>query len=144
MGQYLGEVHPTDRTRTASTYTDGDAERLLAGIQVTPCSRCSIPAFDPTSVQTNRGGLCETCFLADFRTELESEEEAERQKLVAQDCRMKNKGMAVRITASVHPDEGDDSQLTWYLKKKPLPDQIRVALLDEGSTVLDDFDIIEL
>lgn len=144
LGQYLGEVHPADRTRTATTYTDADAERLLAGVQVTPCSRCSTPAFDPTSVQTNRGGLCETCFLADFTAELEREEEAERQKLAAQDFRMKNNGMTVRVSAWVHPENGDDYQLTWYLQEKPLPEQIRWALLEEGSTVLDDFDIIEL
>lgn len=143
-GQLLGQVHPVDRTKHASTYTDYHASRLLANIRITPCPRCSTPAFDPASVQTNRGGLCEPCFMADLEAEWAKADEAERQKLAARDLRMKNKGMTIRVTAWVHRDAGDDYQITWYLKEKPIPEQITVELNARGSEILDDYDIIEL
>lgn len=143
-GQSLGEVHPSDRAKTATTYTDADAKRLLAGVDVKPCPRCATPAFDPATIHTNRGGLCEPCFMADLRADWAKADEEERQELAARDLRMKNKGMTVRVTAWVHPDDGDDYQITWYLKEKPLPEQIKCELLERGSAILDDYKVIEL
>src|SRR5436309_3149292 len=46
-GERLGNACAVDRTKTASTYTKEDVERLLTAVRVLPCSRCSKPAFDP-------------------------------------------------------------------------------------------------
>jgi hypothetical protein len=144
-GKPLGQVHPANSTKTAATYTHADARRLLAAIEVKPCPRCSTPAFDPTTVETNRGGLCEACFVADLQAELEKELEAVRRQIAARDLRMKNKGFTARVTAWVHPEEGgDDYQMDWYFKQRPLPEQIQLLLLEVGSEILDDFEIIKL
>ncbi len=144
-GEKLAEACVSNCEKTAATYTEADARQLLGRVRVQPCSRCSAPAFNPTTVETNRGGLCEACFLADLEAELEKDQEAERQKIAARDKRMKNKGFTARVTAWVHPEEGgDDCQMDWYFKQRPLPEQIQLLLLEEGSEILDDFEIIEI
>ncbi len=40
-----------------------DFAKLCKTVKVIPCSKCGKPAFDPKAVDTNRGGLCETCFV---------------------------------------------------------------------------------
>jgi hypothetical protein len=144
-GEKLAEACVSNCEKTAATYTEADARELLGRVRVQPCSRCSSPAFDPTTVETNRRGLCEACFLADLEAELEKEQEAERQKVAARDKRMKSKGFVARVTGWIHPEEGgDDHQMDWYFKRRPVPEQVRALLLEEGSEILDDFTIIRL
>ncbi len=140
----LGDAYAVDRARTASTYTKADVERLLDCVRIVPCPRCPAPAFDPATVETNRGGLCETCFLNDLETAYTVEVEAERRKLAARDRRMKQRGMAVRISAWVHPETGDDYQLDWYLPARPSSVEVRRKLLEAGSTLVHDYAIIIL
>jgi hypothetical protein len=144
-GECLGCAYALDRTRTADTYTAQDIERLLAVIRTSPCSRCSAPAFDPATIETNRAGLCETCFLSDLNAEYAAAEEAEQRQLAERDGQQKLDGMKVRVSAWIHPaDGGDDNHLDWYFAARPAEAQIRTLLREEGSTILDDYQIITL
>ncbi len=144
-GERLGQAHVVDGTKTGATYTDEAVRRLLESIRIVPCPRCSTPAFDPATVQTNRGGLCEMCFLADLKSRCAAAEEAEQQAMVARDRRMKRKGMVVRVTAWVHPEGGGDDYLVdWYLDWQPTHEQVAVQLREEGSIILDDYQIVPL
>ena len=59
--------------------------------------------------------------------------------------RMKAEGMTVRVSAWVHPAAGgDDYQADWYFPARPAPAEIRSLLRGEGSSVLDDFQVIAL
>lgn len=144
-GESLGVAYAVDRTKNGQTYTEADVEWLLASVRVTACRRCADPAFDPRTIETNRAGLCESCFVADLNAELAKALESERRELLARDQRMKAQGMAVRVSAWVHPSSGgDDYQIDWYLEAPPTPRQIRDTLRDEGSSVLDDYQIVTL
>jgi len=57
---------------------------------------------------------------------------------------MKAKGMRCRVTAWIHPADGDDDQVDWYFPVPPTTKQIRAFLRKEGSEILDDFEIIRL
>lgn len=144
-GESLGVAYTVDRTKNAKTYTEADVERLLASVQVIACRRCTNPAFDPRTIETNRAGLCESCFVADLNAELAKAQESERREIQARDQRMKKQGMAVRVSAWVHPSSGgDDYQIDCYLEVRPSPGKIREMLRDEGSSVLDDYQIVNL
>src|SRR5262249_40513510 len=110
-GERLGDAYALDHTKTAANYTKAGVEQLLAAVRIQRCVHCAKPAFDPTTVQTNRGGLCEPCFLAKLKEEYAGSLEAERQQLAAADHRMKQSGMKVRVTAWIHPEAGDDYQI---------------------------------
>jgi hypothetical protein len=69
-GQSLGVAYAVDRILTVETATDADVSQLLSVLQSTSCGRCSEPAFDPATVEMNRGGLCESCFGGDLNAEL--------------------------------------------------------------------------
>ena len=143
-GEALGSAHIVNRKFNAKTATEIDVAKLFATIQTNPCSRCGTPAFDPMTVETNRGGLCEPCFVGDLEVEFAKEAEAELRKLTRRDRRMKAKGMNVRVTAWIHPDAGDDYQVDWYLPARPTAAQIRALLRKERSSVLDDFQIVAI
>jgi hypothetical protein len=144
-GESLGVAYAVDRTKSAETGTPEDVRRLLAGIKTAPCPRCSTPAFDLTTVKTNRGGLCEPCFVRDWESDFAAIEQAERLKIAAHDRRMKQQGMTVRVTAWVHPDGlGDDYQVDWYFADPPTAAYLRKLLRAEGSTITDDYQITTL
>jgi len=141
----LGEARAVDRTKTAATYTDVTVKRLLAAVRTSPCPRCSTPAFDPATIQTNRGGLCEGCFLATLEAEWAEEQDAEKRKIANRDRRMKRQGMSVRVSAWMHPqDGGDDYQVDWYFNAQPTPEQAAHMLRDQGSNRKYDYQIIVL
>jgi hypothetical protein len=141
----LGKAFATNRTKTADTYTDADVEELMAGIRIIPCHRCAAPAFQPETVETNRNGLCESCFMSDLEADVAKAEEADRQETAARDLRMKKEGMSVRISAWVHPEGGgDDYQVDWYLEARPTAEGVRSLLREQHSSRLDDYQIITL
>lgn len=144
-GESLGVAYAVDRALTVETATDADVSCLLSAIQSTSCSRCSAPAFDPATVETTRGGLCESCFVGELHAELAKFAETEKRRLANRDRRMKAKGMTVRVSAWIHPDAGgDDYQTDWYFAARPTQAHIRQLLRDEGSSIGDDFQIITL
>lgn len=141
----LGEGFLSDSKRTAATYSDSDVRRLLGRVRVLPCSRCSNPAFDPSTIQTNRGGLCEPCFMSDIKTECAAIDALQRQETAARDRVMKRKGMVVRVSAWVHPNRGgDDYEVEWYFDRRPTTGEVASLLRNEGSSCLHDYAIIAL
>jgi hypothetical protein len=143
-GTHLGDAYAVDRSKTASTYADADVERLLEGVRIGHCPRCSAPAFDPATVETSRSGLCEACFIRNLELESLAELQHEQRERADEDRRMKRNGMAVRVTAWVHPSYGDDYQVDWYLSNIPMPEQVRMRLRDHGSSRFDDYEIVVL
>lgn len=143
-GRSGGSARVVDRQLNCDTANDGDVARLLACVATMRCKRCSALAFDPATVETNRAGLCEQCFLSDLQASVDKAMEEERRLLADQDRRMKAKGMRFRVTAWIHDDEGDDSQVDWYFPVQPKEERIRALLRKEGSDILDDFQVIEL
>lgn len=144
-GKSLGEGYPTDRSKTSSTYTDAAVRSLFDAVRVIPCPQCATPAFDPATIDTHRGGLCKECFTARLNAEWAAEEKTERRAIATRDRRMKRDGMAVRVTAWVHPKNGgDDYQVDWYLDAHPTRENVRDLLRKQGSDCLDDYQIITL
>lgn len=144
-GEHLGVAFAVDRAQVAETYTDADVERLLAGVRIAPCHRCAAPAFDPESVDTNRDGLCETCFMEGLQASISRAEEADRRAIADRDRRMKREGKKVRVSAWVHPEGGgDDYPVDWYLDDHPEPDQVKGWLRERHSSRLDDYEIVVL
>lgn len=141
----LGIAFVTDRTKNAQSYTDADVERLLDGIRTVPCRDCNDPAFDPLTVDTNRNGFCESCFIAKLNAKFAIAEAAEREALAERDIKARAAGMKVRVSAWIHPESGgDDYQMDWYLNALPTLKHIESMIRREGSMVVDDYTIIEL
>jgi hypothetical protein len=144
-GDSLGNAYAVDRSLNEQTATEADVSRLLAAVKITPCRCCMEPAFGPSTIETNRNGLCEACFVANLDAELAIDAAAEKRRIADHDQRMKLKGLKVRLRAWIHPTEGGDDYLAiWYFSTRPTDSQIRNILRDEGSSVLDDFQIINL
>ncbi|MEJ7590672.1 MAG: hypothetical protein WKF77_03930 [Planctomycetaceae bacterium] len=144
-GTSLGSAYAENPDTTAQKATDADVRRLLDAVRIVACHRCSAPAFDPSTIQTNRAGLCESCFRNDLKVDLAKAEEAERKIIAARDRARKKSGDTVRITARVHPaNGGDDYQVDWYCKSYPSPEHVRSLLLQMNSRVCDDYQIIKL
>lgn len=95
---------------TWETATQQDVVALAESIRVVPCHRCGKPAFDPSSVETNRQGLCEACFTADIEAEFNRLEEEEEKKVLRRDRKMKKQGYTHRVTGWIHPEQGSDTQ----------------------------------
>ena len=122
--------------------TEADALALCAGVKLKPCLRCGKPAFDPATVETNRGGLCEACFLDDLNAELEEAQKRERAADARKDKAMRKKGYAWKVVAWIHPGAGDDRQLIVYCKgDKPSDSEISDRLKRSGSRILTDFSV---
>lgn len=139
-----GVASITHRSLNARTATDQDVTRLLNSVRLVPCERCGSSSFDPTSVETNRKGLCERCFTADSQADFERELKIERLQRMERDLRMSAKGMHFRVSAWVHSDCGDDYHIVRYFRTQPSPAQVRRLLKQEGSEILDDFEIVPL
>jgi hypothetical protein len=144
-GECLGEAYAADRTNTAESYTDASVELLLANVRISPCPCCSKPTFDAATVQTHRGALCKICFEKALEAEWAVEEAAAQRKIAARDSLMMRKGMVVRVDAWIHPEEGgDDYQVSWYFPAQLTKAKVRRLLRKEGSTITDDYQIIQL
>jgi hypothetical protein len=143
-GDSAGSAIVVDHTLNAKTATQADVKRLLASVRVAPCTRCTTPAFDPSTVETNRNGLCETCFMSVLDAKWAKEQEAELRRIAKRDSRMKAKGMKCRVAAWIHPDDGDDYQVDWYCPKKPTSADVQRRLRKLGSVILDDWQLVSL
>jgi len=144
QGEQFAIAYAADRTKTAKTYMDSDVRRLLKAVRVAPCRRCSSPAFDPATIETNRDGLCEVCFIADLNTKWVVEAEAERQELIALDAEMKAQGMRFRLNAWVHADDGDDFEIEYHFKQRPTAEQVTKLLKQRGSSCFHDYSVTAL
>lgn len=143
-GETLGTAFTVEHCLTTATATEYDVSRLLSSVRTIPCSRCAQPTFDPTTVITNQRGLCASCWLAVLDAKRAKLQAREKRRLARRDRRMKSRGMAVRVSARVHSELGDDYQADWYFPCRPASVLIRNLLRKEGSAVLDDFQIVTL
>ena len=144
-GEWLGVAYAVDRSKTADTAIEADVKRLLAAVRIIPCRRCAAPAFDSQTIDTHRGGLCESCFIHHLEADWASVEESERQELAQRDPHRKAEGMTFRVSAWVHAEEGGDDELVhWYFASRPTGKQIRTLLREAGSSLLDDYQVITL
>jgi hypothetical protein len=95
------------------------------------------------TIETNRNGLCEVCFLSDLDAKAALALKTEQEEIAASDRRMKQQGMAVRVSGWVHPQHGgDDYQADGYLDAFPTADPVKQVLRVHGSSHLDDYQII--
>lgn len=128
--------------KKALKYADAtlkDALDMLAVVQVVPCKTCSKPAFDPTTIDTNRDGQCETCFMTALNAEYAKEEAKEQKKLARLDAKRKAEGYTHRVDAWIHPAQGgSDYQLSMWMQN-PTTETIQNALKKERSVILTDY-----
>lgn len=82
-----------------SAATEATCLALIEKVRTIPCSSCKRPAFDPSTVDTNRGGKCEECFLAEEvkSTKVIMSDFRESQRQV--DFEMKKVGFTHRVAA---------------------------------------------
>jgi len=131
---YLKNPH-----KTWSTTTEQDVIDLASTVKLQPCSRCSKPAYDPATVETNRGGLCESCFMSDLDAKFQKLVKQEETAVRRRDRSMRKKGYTHRVSGWVHPAMGDDVKMDWYFDGLPSKAQIEKALREAGSQVLNDY-----
>ncbi|HCF4080915.1 hypothetical protein ACEP6V_21605 [Pseudomonas aeruginosa] len=119
------------------------ATELIGGLRICACSKCSSPAWDPSTLKTNRKGLCEACFIAEIRAEIEADQKEEEARLKKLDARRKAEGYTHRLDAWIHPAFSDDFQVTAWIQN-PTEESVKKFLKDKGCTVQRDFSLIKL
>lgn len=142
-----GNAYLTDKTKTYATATAARIEQMLAELKVCKCKNkaCKNMAFDPATVETNRKGECEHCFLEKLNASFAKFQAKADAKLKAVDERNKAKGFTHRTTAWVHPAAGgDDYQIDIYSKGCLKDEEVMKMLRNRGSAVADDFMTFEL
>lgn len=116
--------------------------RMTDSVQVIACPRCRAPAFDPSSVDTNRDGLCEACFMSDLNEQFAAAKRLEAATEKAMDARWMADGYRYKVVAWVHPLKGgDDYAIVRYFKRRPRASVIASHLRRIGSAVTDDYEI---
>lgn len=138
-----GDATAVNRNRNVSNATADDIISLLDAVAIQPCSRCSTPAFDPATVETNRDGLCEACFLKDLRQRSDADFEKKRRQTARRDREMKSRGMKYRIVVVFRRSEYDYEKQEWYDVSAPSKLSTAARLRREGAT-LRDFEVIKL
>jgi len=131
---YLKNPH-----KTWETASEQDVIDLASTVKLRSCPRCDKPAYDPDTVETNRGGLCEHCFMSDLDAELLQLKRKEEAKVRRRDTNMRKKGYTHRLTGWVHPAMGSDVQMDWYFRGLPSKMEIQEALRKAGSVSLNDY-----
>lgn len=130
--------------RLVEICTADDARSMVDAVNLIPCKHCGEPAFDPTTVRTNRDGACESCFLAELNAEWEKADAKEKQREARADAKYKKKGFTHKTIAWVHPPHGDDFALVMYHPAQPTEQEITAALRRRKSRILDDYKTTEL
>ncbi len=138
-----GKAYVLEKELAFADASIDDMQRLLGTIGVIPCIKCRKPAFNPDTVQTNREGKCEQCFMTELNAEFEKEREKDARRMAKNDAKYKKQGYTHRVDAWIHPGRGDDESVTYYMKD-PTDEAIRAQLRKNGSIVLDDYKIVQL
>jgi hypothetical protein len=114
-----------------------DVQSLLDGMTRKPCAACRHDHL--YNDKSNRGDLCEICWMTKWRAEFDQAQAAEREEREKTDAKMKEQGFTHRVTAWVHPHSqgGDDYQIDIYFKGLPQKEMIRQELKCHKSDVLD-------
>lgn len=125
--------------------TEQDALALCQKIRVIPCKCCGKPAFDSSSIDTNREDKCEACWMEEWEAGWAKLQKEEATKLLRRDKRHLKLGYTHRITAWIHPAAGgDDYQIDAYSQGEPSKASIKAMLRKRGSRVLDDYQVFSL
>jgi len=125
--------------KTWDTTTEQDVIDLASTVKLQSCSRCGSPAYDPTTVETNREGLCERCFMSDLELAFQRLVKKDEASVRRRDRSMRKKGYTHRVTGWVHPATGSDVQMDWYFRGLPSKQQIEEVLGKAGSASLTDY-----
>lgn len=119
-----------------ATATTEQVQGMLETLARETCECGAVFLFNPTH---NRQHQCEQCFMKVAEAQFAKEQEVERRRVKRRDDKMKRIGHKFKVVAWVHPAEGDDYQVDFYLPKKPTVEQVRELLRREGSLVLRDY-----
>jgi hypothetical protein len=135
-----GSAYLHDKTLKFENAQLADLETMLGRVKVCKCEKCGKPAFDPSSVQTNRSGGCEACFMEALNKKYEqsmAREKAKRRKL---DEQRKAQGFTHKVEAWVHPEAGgSDYEIVLFAKSLPTAALIQKELKKRRSAVMDDY-----
>ena len=138
-----GNVTVRDKQIAFENATMDHLGGLFDKVSLCKCSRCGKPAFDPKSVETNRNGFCETCFIGDLDRKFKAELEKEQKKLQALHKKRKAEGYTHHVCAWIH-GTGDDYQIDFWTKGLMSDEDIKKYLMKKGSVSLDDFVVQKL
>lgn len=139
-----GTVYCVDRTKRFATASEQDLKDILDRVGVIPCKCCGKPAFDPATCDTNRSGVCESCFRSESEADLKKAVEQEEALRRKEDDKQRKAGCTHRVDAWVHPETGEDYPVILYLKTKPTARAIEAELQKHHSMVTDDYRITSL
>jgi hypothetical protein len=122
-----------------------DLQRMLDQVGIVSCKKCGKPAFDTATVNTNRDGECEACFMERLNAECAKATEKENKRFAKLDEKHKKQGFTHRVDAWIHPEAGgDDRQVSFYVKGEPTNELIQKQLKKSRSSKLDDYMVVEL
>lgn len=142
-----------DQQWAENTATREDVQQMLERhLSPEPCDKCRHTHLFNDTDKTGKEGkasgarlhTCEVCFLAKLDAEMDQIMAAERDEVAENDRKMKRQGCTHRVTAWVHPNQGDDRQVYLYMKGEPTAAQIQAELRKLRSVVLDDYTIHKL
>ncbi len=120
--------------------TNKDFKAAIEKVRLCKCKTCGKPAFDPKTIETNRAGECEECFLAKLRAEFAILQKKEDAKQKRRDDKMKLKGYKYKMIVCIHAG-GDDYFVDVYTVKEPTAVYAAAIAKNRGSRVLNDFRI---
>jgi hypothetical protein len=104
------------------------------------CKTCNSPMLAHSS-HYRTPNECETCCKERISAEFNKLNERERFKDKVRDTAHKAQGYKFKAIMNVHPVSGDDFQLVQYSFEKPSHKDIKAVLIDNKSTVFDDYRI---
>lgn len=133
----VGTIYNHDKKVPFEKATKADFKRLST-VHLAKCSRCSGVCIDHTKHDTNRAGLCETCFISDLNAKCALEQSKEDKRIEREEKRMRAKGFTHRVNAWVHAG-GDDYEMVIYSKGEMPEKEIVKRLKAKGSRILNDF-----
>ena len=125
--------------------TRADLQSMFERVGVVTCKDCGKPAFDVVTVETNRKGLCEECFMTALEADFQKAMAGEAKRMGRMDQKHKANGYSHRVDAWIHPaGGGDDYSVAIYSKGQPSDELIQKTLKRKGSAVLDDYKVAML
>jgi hypothetical protein len=134
-------IHPHLTRGSWENFTELDFENLCGTFYMdTPCA-CGNPRLRSNLAETNRGELCEICFLTKLNDEWEEATKKEKEEMELQDADMKEKGYTHKIVAWIHGG-GDDKCVDVYFTGCPAKKDIEKVL--EDSIVKNDYKLYAL
>ena len=141
-----GNDQGTARIKTnvpMSKATELDVTKALLTTKLCKC-KCGNIAFDP-SMDTNRNGKCETCFIRDLMNDYNEEVKKDQEEQLANDRQKYSQGYRYKIEAWIHPSGGgDDYVLIMHTKDKLSKARIVNLIAKEGCKRTDDYTVTEL